>query len=146
MLLVSVMPGCVSSARPESVAQPTLAIARIGGPSGSGVTRQLRGAFSLSFALQVRNEADVPLGLYRVELESVGPGAYEIARVSQAFDRTIAPGATETVEMWAVAVAGRSVTGLEGPVTIRAIFHFEAEGETFREVLTRNLRGGLSAR
>lgn len=146
IVAVTLLAGCASSSsRPAGVPAPELNIVQTQGPGGSGVSRQLTGPVSVRFQLQVLNTWKEDLILERVELESVGEGAYSIRRTNQAFEEVIPARESGSVEMWATGVAGQTIAGRGGPVTIRATFYFTAGDNSFREVITRNI-GTSSAR
>lgn len=98
--------------------------------------RDVEGGLNVSFALRVSNRDDQPITLRRVSLNSVGQGAYLIS-ASKPFEVQIASGAREVVEMWGSGRTGLSVTGANGPVTLRVVCEFDTPDGRFQEVVTR---------
>jgi hypothetical protein len=98
------------------------------------------GPVSAQFAVEVKNRLAEPLSLRRVAVQSIGDGAYTLRPYSQAFNETIAPGETKRVAFWAPAsVNVDTVSGANGPVTLRASLDFEAGGKKFQKVEVQNV-------
>jgi hypothetical protein len=98
------------------------------------------GPVSAHFAVEVRNPTTAPLHLDRVAVQSIGGGAYDLPSYSQAFDVTIAPKESRSVDFWAPAyVTNPTVSGTNGPVTIRAMLELDAAGKKFQKVVVQNI-------
>jgi hypothetical protein len=95
---------------------------------------------STQFVVQVKNTLPEPLTVRRVEVQSIGGGAYTLPSYSQAFNQTIEPGATNRVSLWAPAVVTLNTTlGANGPVTLRLAVEFEAGGKKFQKIEVQNV-------
>lgn len=95
---------------------------------------------SAQFVVQVKNTLPEPLTVRRVEVQSIGGGAYTLPSYSQAFNEIIAPGATHRVSLWAPgAVTMNTTLGANGPVTLRLAVEFEAGGKKFQKVEVQNV-------
>ena len=100
---------------------------------------QYPGQISVPFQMEVRNPSGESLQLKRLELLTVGTGAYQVRRLPMSFNVTIGPGQTKVIPFtsWAYAQGGR--TGASEPVTIRGIAYFEGPEGMFRKVFTQHL-------
>jgi hypothetical protein len=104
------------------------------------------GPVSAHYAVEVKNTLAEPVSLRRVSLQSIGGGAYTLPAYSQGFNETIAAGVTKRVSFWAPAyVSTETVSGANGPVTLRGTLEFEAAGRKFQKVVVQNVQseGGL---
>jgi hypothetical protein len=98
------------------------------------------GPVSAHFAVEVRNPTTEPFHLDRVDVQSLGGGAYDLPPHSQAFDITIAPKESRSIDFWAPAnVSNPTVSGANGPLTIRAMLQFDAAGKKFQKVVVQNI-------
>jgi hypothetical protein len=100
---------------------------------------QYPGQISVPFQMEVRNPSGEPVKLKRLELLTVGSGAYQVRRLPMSFNEVIGPGQTRVIPFtsWAYAQGGR--TGANEPVTIRGIAYFEGPDGMFRKVFTQHL-------
>src|SRR3954452_14049387 len=106
--------------RKSPVTEPEIAIEQLS--RVAPVARGISGAISLHYRVRVRNVANEAVTLKRVDLASVGYGSYTVSPFSRPFDVTIKAGRESDVELWAPGmITDPSVTGANGPVTLRAI-------------------------
>ncbi len=129
--------GCATNDATSAI-EPEITIAQLSRvPEGM---RYDTGPVSAHFAVEVRNTTTAPLHLDRVAVQSIGGGAYDLPSHSQAFNVTIAPKESRSVDFWAPAyVSNPTVAGANGPVTIRAILEFDAAGKKFQKVVIQNI-------
>jgi hypothetical protein len=80
----------------------------------------------------VTNNANVPIVLRRVQVDSPGMATYTLIRSSRDFRQTIGPGATERVTVFSTAVT--EVRNPSEPLTIRVISDFELGKDRWREI------------
>ena len=98
------------------------------------------GPVSAHFGVEVRNPGAAPIHLDRVSVLSIGGGAFDLPAYSQAFDVTIEPKGTKSVDFWARAyVANPTVSGANGPITVRATLEFDAAGAKFQKIVIQNI-------
>lgn len=101
----------------------------------SGAAEHMTGGFSVHYELRVANHADEPITLKRVEVQSMGAGAYTIAPYNSSTEKRIEPNAQESVDFWAPATIPRdTIAGVNGPVTIRFTAYFDSARGGFRRV------------
>lgn len=104
--------------------------------SGVGVAaRNMTGNLPIRFEIEVRNPSGEPIQLDRIQVETMGLGAYSISPQSKPFTLTIGSNRAALVEMWAPAVASDTILGLNGPVTLRLTANFSSEFGKFQRVV-----------
>ena len=124
--------------------EPEVAIEQLS--SVAPAARNISGPLNVHFAVHVRNAANQPITLKRVDLGTVGYGAYSIGTQSRPFDVTIAPGAESAVELWMPAqIIDPSVAGANGPVTLHAVLLFDSPAGQMQTSVTRQVRSTTAA-
>jgi hypothetical protein len=131
--------GCASSA---SGPQPEIELAQTSVVADAA--RHVTGGMPVQFRISIRNTLATPITLKRVELQSVGGGAYTLAPVSRTFDQVIAVGGVQTIDLWGPATAEQTISGANGPVTIRATAQFDAPGGSFQTVVMRQVHANVN--
>lgn len=111
-----------------------------------GASRTMSGPLPMNFQVEILNGAKESIRLKRLEVQSVGQGAYTVQNTSRPFDATIAPGETGRVEFWAPTVIENTISGANGPVTLRVTAYFSTARGDFREVYMRNVNDPLTTR
>lgn len=88
-----------------------------------------RGPINLQYQLSVANPTGTPVTLRRLELRTLGPGAYSLRTGSTPIKQTIRPnGSTNiTLSVWGRATGGYLRS--EEPVTVQGIAYFDAPGQ-----------------
>ena len=130
--------------RKSPITEPEIVIEQIS--SVAPAARGISGGISVHYRLHVRNAANEPVTLKRVDLSSVGYGSYDIGPLSRPFDVTIAPGRESSVEFWAPAqISDPSITGANGPVTLRAIMLFDSPAGQLQTMVTQQVRSSTAS-
>src|SRR5437763_1019225 len=125
--------------RKSPVAEPEIVIEQLS--SVAPAARDMNGRLALHYRVQVRNVATAPVTLKRVDLASVGYGSYDVGPLSQPFDVTIKPGGHSSVEFWVPGyISNPSITGANGPVTLRAVMLFDSPAGQLQTVVTQQVR------
>lgn len=102
----------------------------------------MTGGVSVQYGISINNTTTTSLRFKRIDIQSVGMGAYSLAPTSKPFDVTLAPGETRVVELWAPAIIdNNTIVGANGPVTLRAVAHFESAAGQFQSVVVQQVRG-----
>jgi hypothetical protein len=138
VLLLVVLASCASSANDAASSGIEVNLTQVGGSASD--LFYMRGPISLQYQLQVTNHTNQPLTLRRLDLSSVGLGAYAIRTGSTPFNERIAANGTTTLHLaaWGTARGGRLT--VNEPVTMRIIAQFQdASGRTFNNISTENL-------
>jgi hypothetical protein len=107
------------------------------GPSSEVLN--MRGPVSLQYELEVTNPTNDPLLLRRLDLQTIGTGAYSIRSGAQNVNQRIAPAGTTTVRISVWGQARGGSIGSTEPVTIRGTAWFEAPDRKFQKVFIQNL-------
>lgn len=133
----------VSSTAPSGIIPPELEIRQLGGaaPAASQVT----GPVPVNFRIQVFNPSGEDIELQRVELQTLGYGAFTISNASRPFDKPIPSGTTVEVDTWVGAVANDTIIGVNGPATLRVTAYFKSPFGTFKQIYTKEVNRDLSS-
>ena len=101
----------------------------------------MTGGVSVQYRIAIRNPRREAIHIRRVDMQSVGMGAYTLPSFSRSFDDVLAPNETKSVDVWAAAsIDDATIVGANGPVTIRAIIRFEgADGRSFQTVVVQQV-------
>ena len=145
LILLFTLLGCASSTSSTSAnkasadhPQPELELVQVS--SIADAARNITGAMPVQFTLSIRNTTGMPLKLKHIEIQSVTSGAYALDPVSRTYDQAIEAGATQNFDIWGSANASGTITGANGPVTIRAIAQFESSMGSFQTVAIKQVR------
>ena len=97
------------------------------------------GPINIQYQLAVANPTSQPIKLSRVELQTIGSGAYVIRNTSSPMNVTIPANSTSTftVSVWGYSRGG-SMRSTE-PVTVRGIGYFDAASGPFIRMFTENI-------
>lgn len=143
-LLVTV--ACVSGQRPASIPQPGVEIRQVGGPETTGVTQDLTGGMPVRLQITVANPSRKGIRVEKLEIHSVGMGAFMVPNAARPINQPIAPGQTGLIDFWTAAYAQGSMTGPSGPVTLRLTLYFSSELGDFREIYTQTINTSRAPR
>lgn len=105
--------------------------------------RHVQGGISVNYRIQVANKASEPITLKNVTLLSMGRGAYEVPQTSRPFSLVVKPDAFGTADFWIPATADASIMGVNGPVTLRIVAHFDSPVGQFDEIVIQQV-GAIS--
>jgi len=97
-----------------------------------------RGPVNIQYQLSVTNPTDQPLKLSRLQIESIGPGAYSIHSTSTPMNLKLAPNETRTMT---ISVWGRARGGFlsaDEPVTIHGTAYFNGASGSFVRMFNEN--------
>ena len=97
------------------------------------------GPINVQYQLSVANPTNQPIKLRKLELQTIGSGAYAIRNTSSPMNVTIPPNSTSTftISVWGYSRGG-SMRSTE-PVTIRGIGYFDASSGPFIRMFTENI-------
>lgn len=144
LLSALLMIGCSNSSVPSnvSVIPPELQIRQVGGTAFAA--RHEQGNIPLRFEIDILNKTAEPITLERIEMQSLGEGAYTLNNVSKPFDRRLDPDRVETVELFAPAYVNKTILGGNGPVTLRATAYFKSSLGSFRQVYIQQVNDRMT--
>ena len=130
-LLIATLAACGSggSARPADVARSEVGV-RLGAPLffGSG---QVAPA---TFEVTVRNQATVPIRVWRIHLSSPSMVQYAIRPVERTFNDSLEPGESKSFALVTDAVASAPRLDSTEPMNVRVEIDLEANGHRYREL------------
>ena len=117
---------------------PELELVELVGPSDIGFPETRT---EIQYEMRVANRSSEPITLRRIEISSVGSGAYALRRDRFPFHERIEPDGFSSVTFWAKAWTRSSLSGFVStePVTVRAIVYFETPVGPFQRIITREL-------
>jgi hypothetical protein len=104
------------------------------------VARQITGNVPVHYRVRVANKSAEPITLMRLDVRSLGQGAYTLEPQSHPFKTKIEPDHFEVVEFWMPAyIDDPTVYGANGPVTLRAVAHFDSPVGQFDQVVVQQV-------
>lgn len=144
LFAIAVAAGCASSPARQAAraaddaVRPAIVLTQLS--SVPTAARHVEGNLPIQFRMSVTNNAPHAIVLKSIYVQSVGAGAYAIAPTSRPFDVRIEPDRYETVEFWVPAfIESASIVGANGPVTVRAMIDFDADGRKFQETVLQQV-------
>lgn len=102
--------------------------------------RHSTGGIPVKYEFRIANRSAEWIKVVRVDVQSIGLGAYRVDQTSRPVDRRIEPEEFQTFEFWIPAVVDtETVVGANGPVTLRAVAHFDSAVGQFEKVYVRQV-------
>jgi hypothetical protein len=100
------------------------------------VARYISGGIPVHYQVRVANRSSETITLTRLDVVSLGYGAYTLRQQTRPYKTKIAPDHYEVVDFWAPAVIeDPTLYGANGPVTLRAVAHFDSAVGQFDHVI-----------
>jgi hypothetical protein len=104
------------------------------------VARDVTGNIPVHYQVRVANKSGEPITLTRIDVQSMGAGAYGLAPQSRPFKQKIDPDHFEVVEFWVPAfINDATIQGANGPVTLRAVAHFDSPVGQFQSIVIQQV-------
>ncbi|MCU1350295.1 MAG: hypothetical protein JWO56_3325 [Acidobacteria bacterium] len=117
--------------------KPEISFEQIVGPAELGYPG---GRIDIQYEVTIANRSAEPISLRRIEVSSIGGGAYRLRRESFPFSVTVPPDRQGTLRFWAHALqSGAVFRGSNEPVTLRAILFFDSPAGKFQQIVMREL-------
>ncbi len=133
MLLLA---ACASSPQTPKAPEVEVHLAQV---SGSRDMFFFAGPVNVEFEITVTNPTREAVTLTRLELRTVGGGAYTFRAPSQPMHVTVRPGLASVVRFSATAIArGGNASSVE-PVTVRGMAYFDAPSGSFTRLFNETL-------
>jgi len=97
------------------------------------------GPVNIQYQLSIANPTSDPLTLTRLDLETVGPGAYSLRTAATPMNLKVPPNSTAsyTISVWGRARGGYLTA--DEPVTLRATAFFKGTSGSFVRLFTENI-------
>ena len=135
----ALLAACASSKAPD-ITQPDITLIQTS--SVPNVAQYQTGGVPINYRLTVKNNANIPITLKKVYVQSVGTGGYALFPTSRPFNQTVNPNESATVEFWAPADAqGLNVAGTNSPVVVRVTTTFDTAQGSFQNIATAEVAG-----
>ncbi len=107
----------------------SLKLAQVGSAAD---TFYFRGPVNVQYQLTIENPTDDTIKLRRLDLQTIGPGAYTLRTGMTPISATVAPHSTATIPLSAWARSAGGFLRSTEPVTVRGIADFESPHGSFR--------------
>jgi hypothetical protein len=127
---------CASSRSSSSGPNVTVELAQLN--SASDVF-YMRGPVSIQYQLSITNPTSQPLTLTRLDLQTMGIGAYSLRANGTPMNLTVAPNSTSnyTISVWGYANGGYLASS--APVTMRGTAYFKGPSGSFLRMFNENI-------
>ncbi len=94
----------------------------------------------MQFRVDVANRAHDAITLKRIDLQSIGEGAYNLPPISKPFNLAVNPGAGQSVDLWGpVYINAPTIVGPNGPVTLRVTVHYDTSAGPTQSVVVQQV-------
>jgi hypothetical protein len=100
------------------------------------------GPLNLQYQISVTNLTDQPITLKRLELRTVGPGAYRLRSASTPMNVSIPPKGSKTVTISAWGYSNGGYLTATEPVTLNGIGYFDSPSGPFVRIFNENIFPG----
>jgi hypothetical protein len=137
LLLIVFFLACSSTQHPANLLEPEFRIRQVGGQAQ--VARHMQGAIAVNLEMEIINRSSEPLTVERIQVESMGAGAYTIPSTSRPFEKVIPPDRIEVFDLWAPANAENTILGANGPVTVRSVVTYRSPLGKFQKIYVRQV-------
>jgi hypothetical protein len=105
--------------------------------------RHVTGNISVQYRVDVENRARSPITLKRIDVVSIGAGAYNLRPTSVPFDEQLNPGETRSVQFWAPAsIDDPTILGANGPVTVRLTVYYDTPAGLAQTIVVQQVQAG----
>jgi len=136
LLALAVCLAACASSQPSKGPNVTVELAQL---TSANDVFYMRGPVSIQYQLAITNPTSQPLTLTRLDLQTLGPGAYSLRANGTPMNLTVAPNSTSdyTISVWGYSNGGY-LTSSE-PVTLRGTAYFKGASGAFMKVFNENL-------
>jgi hypothetical protein len=103
----------------------------------------MTGGLSVHYRVDVENRAKTPITIKRIDVVSLGAGAYNLRSTSVPFSEQLNPGESRPVEFWAPAsIDDPTILGANGPVTLRLTLYYDTPAGTLQTIVVQQVQAG----
>jgi len=141
VVLAFLLIGC-SSAAPDAkkapLDEPEILIVQLSHIAEAA--RNITGPMSVQYQVGVANHSKDPIAIKRIDVISIGSGAYTLRPTSVPFNARLLPGESKALQFWAPAVIDDpTILGANGPVTIRATVYYDTPAGSTQTIVVRQV-------
>jgi hypothetical protein len=133
--------GCASSSPQQKTApltEPEIRISQISNLAEAAA--HMSGNISVQYQVEIANTSKVPITIKRIDVISIGEGAYTLRPSSYPFDAALKPGETTALQFWASAVIGDpTIIGANGPVSLRVTTQYDTPDGRAQSVVVQQV-------
>ena len=136
-IAIAMLVACASTSSSNEGPPLQATLLQVGAPSPD--TYYFRGPVNIQYALTIKNPTNEQFTLRRLDIQSVGQGAYRVRTGAQAINQRVNPNGTTTIHLatWGTAMGG-FISSTE-PVTLRVIGQFEGPNGRFQKIFTETI-------
>jgi hypothetical protein len=132
--------GCASAATQNAppANEPEIHISQLSNVSDAA--RHISGGISVQYRVDVTNRAKEPITLRRVDLVSLGAGAYTLRPTSYPFDKMLVAGETTALQFWVPAnIDDPTIVGANGPVSVRLTLQYDTPAGRTQSIVVQQV-------
>jgi hypothetical protein len=97
----------------------------------------------VQYRVDVENRTKTPITIRRIDVVSIGSGAYTLRSTSVPFSEQLNPGETRPVQFWAPAtIDDPTILGANGPVTIRLTLYYDTPAGMQQTIVVQQVQAG----
>jgi hypothetical protein len=141
--------GCASAAPQQQstapLSEPEIHIAQLSNIAEAA--QHMSGPLSVQYQVHIGNRANFPITIKRIDVSSIGSGAYTLRPTSNPFNQSLQPGHAVALTFWASAfVDDPTIIGANGPVTIRVAVQYDTPAGTTQSINVQQVHalGGVN--
>ncbi len=138
LALLPVLLFAACSSNKVNIIRPEIELVQLVGPADVGYPT---GQIDIQYGMRVSNRSQDEITLRRIDISSLGSGAYTLRREQHPFHEVVSPDRFADVTFWVRALArgGPLNMGVNEPVTVRIIVYFDSPAGPFTQILQRDL-------
>ncbi len=142
-LSILLIAGCASQSNNVKVdiAQPHVEIEQLS--SVPVAAQHVTGGVPVQYRMTITNNAQIPITLMRVDVRSMGQGAYDVQPNSKPYSLAIGPGETQTIDFWVPTNVVPSVAGANGAVALQLRTEYSSSVGQFQNVTVSQVMGRI---
>ena len=133
--------GCASTAPQQkraAVSEPEIRISQLSNISEAA--RHISGGISVQYQVEVANRANAPITIKRIDVISLGTGAYSLRPTSYPFDKPLAVGEATALTFWVPAfIDDPTIIGANGPVSVRLTLQYDTPAGRTQSIVVQQV-------
>jgi len=131
--------GCASAARDKAPSsEPEILITQLS--NVAEVARHISGGISVQYRVDITNRAKDPITIKRIDVISLGAGAYTLRPTSTPFNVHLNPGESQALQFWASAfIDDPTILGANGPVTLRVTVNYDTPAGSTQSIVVQQV-------
>ncbi|HMC21587.1 MAG TPA: hypothetical protein VKL19_07055 [Thermoanaerobaculia bacterium] len=133
--------GCASAAPDSNKApssEPEILITQLSNVAEAA--RHISGGISVQYRVDITNRAKEPITIKRIDVISLGAGAYTLRPTSTPFNARLNPGESQALQFWASAfIDDPTILGANGPVTLRVTVYYDTPAGSTQSIVVQQV-------